>query len=110
MSIATMPAQPPVSPPEETRLTYLNVAYGLKSWLLTKDHKRIGILYLLTITLMFFIGGIAITIVRLSLLEPDGRLIEADTYNKMFTCTVSSWSSFSWCRRSRRPWEISFSR
>jgi cytochrome c oxidase subunit I len=85
MSIATVEAQTPASPAEEARLTYLNVAYGLKSWLLTKDHKRIGILYLLTITTMFFIAGIAITIVRLSLMTPDGRLIDADTYNKMFT-------------------------
>ena len=39
---------------------YLNVAYGVASWLLTKDHKRIGLLYLITVTVMFFIGGFAI--------------------------------------------------
>ena len=42
------------------------------SWLLTKDHKRIAILYLITVTLMFFIGGVAITIVRLNLMTPEG--------------------------------------
>src|ERR1035441_6305426 len=42
--------------PQE-RENYLNASYGLKSWLLTKDHKRIGLLYLATITLFFFIGG-----------------------------------------------------
>ena len=38
---------------------YLNVHYGLKSWLLTLDHKRIALLYLVTITLFLFIGGAA---------------------------------------------------
>jgi cytochrome c oxidase subunit 1 len=80
------PLLPPPSPsPEAPRETYLNVAYGLVSWLLTKDHKRIAILYLLTVTLMFFIGGVAITIVRLNLMTPDGALVDADTYNKLFT-------------------------
>ena len=36
---------------------YINVQYGIKSWLLTTDHKRIALLYLVTITLMFFVGG-----------------------------------------------------
>jgi cytochrome c oxidase subunit 1 len=52
---------------------------------LTKDHKRIAILYLLTVTFMFFVGGLAITIVRLNLTTPEGGLIEADTYNRLFT-------------------------
>jgi cytochrome c oxidase subunit 1 len=77
------PPLPPLADHEPEN--YLNVAYGVKSWLLTKDHKRIAILYLLVITVMFFIGGVAITIVRLNLMTPDGRLIEADTYNRLFT-------------------------
>ncbi len=72
-------------PPEAPRETYLNVAHGVLSWLLTKDHKRIAILYLITVTLMFFIGGVAITVVRLNLMTPDGRLVTADTYNRLFT-------------------------
>lgn len=72
-------------PPEQPRETYLTSAYGLVSWLLTKDHKRIAILYLISVTLMFFVGGVAITIVRLNLMTPEGRLVEADTYNKLFT-------------------------
>src|SRR5947209_6836356 len=85
--MSTLLAEPrPLSAPEqEPRETYLNVAHGLMSWLLTKDHKRIAILYLLTVTVMFFIGGVAITIVRLNLMGPDGALVEADTYNKLFT-------------------------
>ena len=38
--------------------TYLNVEHTLKSWLLTEDHKRIGILYLIVITIFFAIGGL----------------------------------------------------
>src|SRR5438876_3956819 len=64
---------------------YLNQEFGIKSWLLTKDHKRIGILYLLSITFFFFIGGAAATLIRLNLLTPTGWLIEAETYNKLFT-------------------------
>ena len=55
------------------------------SWLLTKDHKRIGILYLTSVTVMFFIGGFAIAVARLNLLTPEGGLVEADTYNRLFT-------------------------
>jgi cytochrome c oxidase subunit 1 len=66
-------------------VTYLNVDFGVKSWLLTTDHKRIALLYLVSITLMFFIGGLAISIVRLQLLTPDNNLVDADTYNKLFT-------------------------
>jgi cytochrome c oxidase subunit 1 len=64
---------------------YLNVDHSLKSWLLTVDHKRICILYLLTITLMFFVGGFFATLVRLELLTPPGDLMQSDTYNKAFT-------------------------
>jgi cytochrome c oxidase subunit 1 len=61
------------------------VAFGVKSWLLTKDHKRIALLYLVSITLMFFVGGFAITVQRLSLMTPTGGLVRADTYNRLFT-------------------------
>jgi cytochrome c oxidase subunit 1 len=72
-------------PPEPVREDYLNTSYSVRSWLLTIDHKRIAILYLLSITVMFFLGGLAITIVRLNLMTPNGELISADTYNKLFT-------------------------
>ncbi len=71
--------------PPEPRVHYLNVNYGVRSWLLSTDHKRIAILYLVTITLMFFIGGAAITVVRLHLLTPEGALVNRDTYNSLFT-------------------------
>jgi cytochrome c oxidase subunit 1 len=65
--------------------TYLNASYGLKSWLLTKDHKRIGLLYLFTITLFFFIGGAMATLIRLELMTPQGGMVSSETYNKLFT-------------------------
>ncbi len=70
--------------PPKTR-NYLNVDYGFFSWLLTKDHKRIGILYLLSVTVMFMIGGFFAVMMRLELLTPEGDLLTSDTYNKFFT-------------------------
>jgi cytochrome c oxidase subunit 1 len=64
---------------------YLNVNYGVKSWLLTRDHKRIALLYLGAVTLFFFIGGAAAVIFRIELLTPQGDLVQAETYNKLFT-------------------------
>ena len=64
---------------------YLNAEYGWKSWLFTKDHKRIAVLYIISITIMFFIGGIFAGLIRLELLTPQGDLVNSDTYNKFFT-------------------------
>jgi cytochrome c oxidase subunit 1 len=71
--------------PAESRVNYLNASYGLKSWLLTLDHKRIGLLYLGTITMMFVLGGVAAVLMRFNLIEPQGALVEPDTYNKLFS-------------------------
>jgi cytochrome c oxidase subunit I len=67
------------------REDYLNTEYGIKSWLLTTDHKRIALLYLIAITFFFFIGGFFALLIRLELLTPAGDLVQADTYNKLFT-------------------------
>src|SRR5947207_3288085 len=64
---------------------YLNVSYTLRSWLFTTDHKRIGILYLISVTLFFVIGGIAATLFRIELFTPNGDLVSDETYNKLFT-------------------------
>jgi cytochrome c oxidase subunit 1 len=85
MSTITLPPPRHATPPEPARETYLNVAHGVASWLLTKDHKRIAILYLVTLTFTFFLGGLAISIARLNLMTPEGALVRADTYNKLFT-------------------------
>jgi cytochrome c oxidase subunit I len=73
------------TPVPERRQNYLNVSYGLKSWLLTTDHKRIAWLYLVSVTFFFFIGGLFATLIRLELLTPQGDLVQAETYNKLFT-------------------------
>ncbi|SMF23354.1 cytochrome c oxidase subunit 1 [Azospirillum oryzae] len=56
----------------------------LRSWLLTKDHKRIAILYTLSITFFFFVGGLAATLIRLNLVTPAG-IFTPDIYNRLFT-------------------------
>jgi len=69
----------------EPRVNYLTNDFGWKSWLFTVDHKRIGILYLISITIFFAIGGLYAAAVRMELLTPEGDLLQPDTYNKMFT-------------------------
>ncbi len=64
---------------------YLNADYSIRSWLLTTDHKRIALLYLASVTFFFFIGGVLAMLIRLELLTPAGDLVQADTYNKLFT-------------------------
>ena len=71
--------------PKPPRSNYLNAEYGLKSWLLTKDHKRIALLYLGAITFFFFIGSLYAMAIRLELLTPQGDLMQSSTYNKTFT-------------------------
>src|SRR5215207_5945026 len=66
-------------------VNYLNADYGIKSWLLTKDHKRIAILYLVSVTFFFAIGGAYAGAIRLELLTPQGDLMQSHTYNKVFT-------------------------
>src|SRR4030088_926946 len=64
---------------------YLNDGYGIKSWLLTRDHKRIALLYLAAVTFFFFIGGAFAVLIRLELATPPGDLVSDETYNKLFT-------------------------
>ncbi len=67
------------------RRNYLNSEHGIRSWLLTTDHKRIALLYLASVTAFFFIGGFYALLIRLELLTPAGDLVQADTYNKLFS-------------------------
>ncbi|MGB9233656.1 MAG: cytochrome c oxidase subunit I [Terriglobales bacterium] len=77
MAVATLPSVRPAN--------YLDINHSLSSWLLTTDHKRVAILYLISTTVMFFIGGFFALLIRLELLTPQGDLVQADTYNKLFT-------------------------
>jgi len=65
--------------------SYLDAPHGIASWLLTKDHKRIGILYLISVTVFFAIGGLFAAGIRTELLTPQGDFLTADLYNKLFT-------------------------
>jgi cytochrome c oxidase subunit I len=64
---------------------YLNDGYGIASWLFTKDHKRIALLYLAGVTFFFFVGGAMAVLIRLELTTPVGDFVSDETYNKLFT-------------------------
>jgi len=68
--------------PEHNYLTYPT---GLKSWLLTKDHKRIGFMYLMAIMFFFLVGGCLALVMRTELFLPGEQIVSADTYNRLFT-------------------------
>lgn len=81
------PLEQPVEPraADENPVNYLTNGFTLKSWLLTKDHKRIAILYLISVSFFFLLGSIYAMLIRLELLTPRGDLFQASTYNKLFT-------------------------
>jgi cytochrome c oxidase subunit I len=85
MTTELLPQRPPPAPLQQPAANYLNVSRGIASWLLTMDHKRIAILYLLPITAMFFLGAYFMAVVRLHLMTPEGALLSPDTYNRSFT-------------------------
>ncbi len=58
---------------------------GILSWLTTLDHKRIGIMYLCSVLAAFLIGGIFALLVRIELMSPGKTIVDADTYNRLFT-------------------------
>ncbi|MCG3190900.1 MAG: cytochrome c oxidase subunit 1 [Thermoanaerobaculia bacterium] len=64
---------------------YLSGAWSPQDWLLTKDHKRIGILYLVGISIFFALGGLMAVLIRMELATPSGDLMPADVYNRVFT-------------------------
>jgi cytochrome c oxidase subunit 1 len=75
-------------PPSENALgrdNYLTRSHGLKSWLFTVDHKRIAIMYLVSILASFFLGGVLALLVRTELLGPTKTIMDAKTYNQAFT-------------------------
>ena len=80
-AITTAPGLPGLEQPE----SYLTEEGTLQSWLLTTDHKRIALLYMGTITVFFFVGGIAAALMRMNLLTPAGAIMSHETYNRTFT-------------------------
>jgi cytochrome c oxidase subunit 1 len=81
-TILNLPDQATATLPKRN---YINNEHGLLSWLLTGDHKRIAMMYLVSITLFFFIGGFFAGAIRLELLTPQSDLMSSDTYNKVFS-------------------------
>jgi cytochrome c oxidase subunit 1 len=69
----------------EQEKNYLTADYRLRSWFFATDHKRVAILYFAGITLFFFVGGAAATLIRLELATPQGDLVSSDVYNRLFT-------------------------
>ncbi|HWH35474.1 MAG TPA: cytochrome c oxidase subunit I [Acidimicrobiales bacterium] len=82
MSVIVAPPEPPSSPagePEEREAT------GLLAWLTTTDHKRIGISYMVTAFAFFLIAGALAMLIRAELAAPELELVDAGTYNQLFT-------------------------
>jgi cytochrome c oxidase subunit 1 len=73
------------TPPPPARPDYLAVDHRFRSWFGTLDHKRIGLLYLFSITGFFVVGATAAACMRIALLSPQGSLVVSDTYNRLFT-------------------------
>jgi cytochrome c oxidase subunit 1 len=73
------------APEPAVKKNYLNADHTVASWLLTTDHKRISVLYLISVSVMFFLGGIAAAFVRFELTSPYGQWLTSEQYNKMFT-------------------------
>jgi cytochrome c oxidase subunit I len=65
--------------------SFIEVAKGLKSWLVTLDHKRIGIMYLLFVISSFFLGGVFALLLRFELLSPNQMVFTAKQFNQLFT-------------------------
>src|SRR5436190_22250879 len=85
---ATMPQTETleIPPPPQRLLNYFEEGgRTLSSWLLTTDHKRIGILYLCSILVYFTIAAIAAAMMRMELITPTGDMVSSETYNKLFT-------------------------
>jgi cytochrome c oxidase subunit 1 len=67
------------------RETYLSVHKSVRGWLLTRDHKRIGVMFLVATSVMFLLGGIFALLIRLELLGPEMDMMDEATYNRLFT-------------------------
>jgi cytochrome c oxidase subunit I len=66
-------------------VSYLKASKGLMSWLVTLDHKRIGVMYLISVSFAFMLGGVFALLVRLELFTQGRTIMDADTYNRMFS-------------------------
>ena len=58
---------------------------GWRAWLFTVDHKKLGIMYSAAALFFFIVGGLEAVLIRLQLAAPNGKVLNADLYNQMFT-------------------------
>ncbi|CAN5609080.1 cytochrome c oxidase subunit I [soil metagenome] len=70
---------------EMAAVNYLSREHSVRSWLMTTEHKRIGLLCLWTIIVLFVIATVAAAMMRVERLTPQGDLVTSETYNKLFT-------------------------
>jgi cytochrome c oxidase subunit 1 len=84
MSTTTFEGAPTSEPISASKHSYLTEEDTIASWLLTRDHKRIALLFFASVTFFFFVGGAAATLMRLNLATPEG-LLQPSVYNRMFT-------------------------
>ena len=77
------------SPKSHAHVEHHDIDYlhdgSLLSWLTTVDHKKLGVMYLWSVLFMFFLGGVFALLVRLELFAPGHTIMDAETYNKVFT-------------------------
>src|ERR1700684_1052164 len=90
MAQALTHSEPHIGDRPRPAKNYLNATSGIWSWMTTVDHKRIGVMYLVAVLSAFFVGGMFALMIRLTLLTPSHKLfgkvlIDADTYNRVFT-------------------------
>ncbi|HEX2273731.1 MAG TPA: cytochrome c oxidase subunit I [Acidimicrobiales bacterium] len=87
MAIVTEPPRPVQAPPPPARLLSRPTGYtkGAWSWITTVDHKKIGILYIVTAFVFFLMGGIEALLLRLQLGSPENTVLSAEMYNQVFT-------------------------
>ena len=83
MAQAVTPYLPALMPVEAE--TYLNAGETIGSWLFTRDHKRIAVLYMISITCFFTVGAAAAALMRLELMTPSSDVVRAEFYNRLFT-------------------------
>ncbi|NCW91418.1 MAG: cytochrome ubiquinol oxidase subunit I, partial [Actinobacteria bacterium] len=83
---ALAPSAPAITPARTFGALRRPVATtGWKSWLFTVDHKKLGLMYGATALFFFIIGGLEAVLIRLQLAAPEGKVLNADLYNQMFT-------------------------
>src|SRR5437763_6617240 len=82
MSFDSIPIPGSISLPEEAGSTWLET---LHEWVITVDHKRLGLMYIAYALLLLVIGGIEATIMRIQLAVPHNNFVSPDTFNRMFT-------------------------